>query len=157
VGSFSKTMAPMLRIGFLVAPASLRSALRTAKQLTDWHGDVIAQAALAAFLDEGLLARHVRKTTREYAARHALVASTVEQEFPWLTVVESAAGLHLCAWSSVDVGPVGARARAAGVGVQALADFCLGPVQQGLVIGYGAISQERITEGLRRLAAVFTG
>jgi len=155
VGSFSKTMAPMLRLGFVVAPESLRSALRTAKQLTDWHGDVIAQAALAAFLDEGLLARHVRKATREYAARHALLVSTVERDFPWLTLVPSAAGLHLCVRSSVDVSGVVERARAVGVGVQALADFCLGPVRQGLVLGYGAISQERIVEGLRRLAEVF--
>ncbi|TCO61016.1 PLP-dependent aminotransferase family protein [Actinocrispum wychmicini] len=151
VGSFSKTLLPMLRTGFLVAPASLLPALRTAKQLTDWHGDVITQGALAQFLDEGLLARHIRKATREYAARHALIVSTLRRDFPWLELVPSAAGLHLCARSTVDVRPVVERAAAAGVGVQALADFCAGPPQQGLVIGYGAIPGAKITEGLRRL------
>src|ERR1700754_728682 len=68
VGSFSKTMLPMLRVGFLVAPASLQPALRTAKQLSDWHGDTATQAALARFIDEGLLGRHIRKATREYEA-----------------------------------------------------------------------------------------
>jgi GntR family transcriptional regulator/MocR family aminotransferase len=151
VGSFSKTMLPMLRVGFLVAPASLLPALRTAKQLSDWHGDVVTQAALAAFLDEGLLARHIRRATKQYAARHELIVSTLERDFEWLDVVPSAAGLHLCARSSVDVEPVITRARARGVGVQALADFCAGPPQQGLVIGYGGIPRERIAEGLRRL------
>ncbi|MEV4313342.1 PLP-dependent aminotransferase family protein [Actinocrispum sp. NPDC049592] len=151
VGSFSKTLLPMLRIGFLVAPASLLPALRTAKQLTDWHGDVINQAALATFLDEGLLARHIRKATREYARRHELIVETLEKDFPWLDLVPSAAGLHLCVRSEADVEPVVAAARAKQVGVQALADFCAGPVQHGLVLGYGAISLDNIREGLRRV------
>src|SRR5205814_4983574 len=58
VGSFAKTMAPMLRLGFLVAPTSLQPALRTAQRLTDWHGVVPMQAALARFIDED------RKSTR---------------------------------------------------------------------------------------------
>jgi GntR family transcriptional regulator/MocR family aminotransferase len=151
VGSFSKTMLPMLRTGFLVAPNSLLPALRTAKQLADWHGDVITQGALAQFINDGLLARHIRKTTREYAARHELIVTILQRDFGWLELVPSAAGLHLCARSSVDVGPVVARARANGVGVQALADFCAGTPQQGLVIGYGGIQLDLIAEGLRRL------
>ena len=151
VGSFSKTMLPMLRVGFLVAPASLLPAIRTAKQLADWHGDLITQGALAQFLDEGLLARHVRKATREYATRHELIVTTLQRDFPWLDLVPSAAGLHLCARSNVDVRPVIATARSKGVSVQALGDFCAGPPQQGLVIGYGAISLPKIAEGLRRL------
>jgi GntR family transcriptional regulator/MocR family aminotransferase len=153
VGSFSKTMLPMLRIGFLVAPNSLSPALRTAKQLTDWHGDLITQGALAQFIDEGLLVRHIRKATREYAARHELIVSTLNRDFAgWLQLVPSAAGLHLCVRADVDVQPVVARARANGVGVRALADFCAGTPQHGLVIGYGGIPLEKITEGLRRLA-----
>ncbi len=60
VGSFSKTMLPMLRVGFLVAPASLQPALRAAKQLADRHGEFSTQGALARFIDDGHLARHVR-------------------------------------------------------------------------------------------------
>jgi GntR family transcriptional regulator/MocR family aminotransferase len=48
-------------VGFLVAPASLQSTLRKAKQLSDWHGELPLQAALARFIGEGLLARHIRK------------------------------------------------------------------------------------------------
>jgi GntR family transcriptional regulator/MocR family aminotransferase len=157
VGSFSKTLLPMLRLGFLVAPASLQPALAHAKLLTDWHGDLPTQAALARFIDEGLLARHVRKANRQYAERHARIVATLERDFaPWLRVVPSAAGLHLCALSTVELEPVVAAARSSGVGVQALRDYHLGePEREGLVIGYGAIGTERIGEGLRRLRASF--
>jgi GntR family transcriptional regulator / MocR family aminotransferase len=158
VGSFSKTLLPMLRLGFLVAPASLRPALRSAKQLTDWHGELPAQAALARFIDEGLLARHIRKTTKEYGLRHARVLAALGRELPALQPVPSAAGLHLSARLTpgldVDLDATVARAREAGVAVQTLGGFCgEEPVQRGLVIGYGAIPTDRIDEGLRRVAA----
>ncbi|MFC7718054.1 aminotransferase-like domain-containing protein [Nonomuraea recticatena] len=142
VGSFSKTLAPMLRLGFLVAPASLQPALRVAKQLTDWHSETTAQAALARFIDEGLLARHVRRATRQYAARHVLIAAFLREH---LDLVPSAAGLHLCAKGEVD------PARAPEVAVESLPSYYAGPSEQGVVLGYGGIPLERIGEGLRRL------
>ncbi|MFC0105021.1 MocR-like pyridoxine biosynthesis transcription factor PdxR [Kibdelosporangium aridum] len=151
VGSFSKIMLPMLRLGFLVAPPSLAPALRTAKQLTDMYGDLVTQGALAQFIEEGLLARHIRKATREYAARHELIITTLRRDFGWLDVVPSTAGLHLCARTAFDPRELVARARGAGVGVQALADFCAGTPQHGIVIGYGGIQVRQIPEGLRRL------
>ena len=68
IGSFSKTMLPTLRLGFVIAPPSLRRAVRTAKFVTDWHTTLPAQAALARFIDEGYLARHVRKMRQVYQA-----------------------------------------------------------------------------------------
>lgn len=147
VGSFSKTLLPMLRLGFLVAPASLAPALRTARQLSDWHGELPTQAALARFIDEGLLARHIRKATREYAARHAMIANTL-QEDDRLRPVPSTAGLHLCARLApgVSVRPM------PGVALERLEAYCgETPAQPGLVLGYGAITRERIPEGLRLL------
>ncbi|MBG0829696.1 PLP-dependent aminotransferase family protein [Planomonospora sp. ID67723] len=161
VGSFSKTLLPMLRLGFLVAPASLRPALLSAKRLADWHGDLIAQGALARFIDEGLLSRHIRKTTREYAARHAKITTVLRERFAdRLRPVPSAAGLHLCARlapdAAIDLEQVVARARGAGVGVESLAGYCgEEPAQAGLVLGYGAVRPERIDEGLRLLAECF--
>jgi GntR family transcriptional regulator / MocR family aminotransferase len=160
VGSFSKTMLPMLRLGFLVAPASLRAALRTARQLSDWHGEPTTQAALASFIDEGLLARHVRKATRAYADRRERILAGLERYLDaWLDVVPSAAGLHLCARTGgVDVEEVVRHAAGLGVAVESLATYRAMPADRpGLVIGYGAVRPETVNEGLRRLARAFRG
>ncbi|MFI9840272.1 PLP-dependent aminotransferase family protein [Nonomuraea sp. NPDC051941] len=147
VGSFSKTLLPMLRLGFLVAPASLAPALRAAKQLSDWHSDVPAQAALARFIDEGLLSRHIRKATREYAARHAMIAETLAGD-ERLRLVPSTAGLHLCARLAPDI-----EVRPApDLAVEPLEAYCgESPAQPGVVLGYGGITRDDIPEGLRRL------
>ncbi|SFW84734.1 PLP-dependent aminotransferase family protein [Amycolatopsis australiensis] len=154
VGSFSKTLLPMLRLGFLVAPASLRDALRHARRLTDWHGDLPAQAALARFVDEGLFARHIRRATKVYAERHERLVSTVDELFAGrLRRIPSAAGLHLCAFGEdgTDLEAVAARAARNGVVVQALSDLCGGFPAPGLVLGYGSIPVERIGDGLAAL------
>ena len=158
VGSFSKTLLPGLRLGFLVPPASLRSALRAAKQLSDWHAEQTNQAALARLMDEGLLARHIRKAGREYAARHDLIVSRLTADFgDWLTVVPSAAGLHVAARArpGVDVDAVVERATRLDVAVESLARYCAAGPQLGLVIGYGLASQAGIPEGLDRLRTAF--
>jgi GntR family transcriptional regulator/MocR family aminotransferase len=159
VGSFSKTMLPMLRIGFLIAPSSLQGALRTAKQLSDWAGDVMLQAALARFLDEGLLARHIRRCTREYASRRAEIGDVIASELgDLLEMVPSAAGMHLCARAVPRTGVVWARAveKAAHHGVRAysLDSFYADQVvHNGLVLGFGAVRPESLAEGLHRLVA----
>jgi GntR family transcriptional regulator / MocR family aminotransferase len=160
VGSFAKTLLPMLRLGFLIAPPPLHQALRSARQLTDWHGDVVGQGALAELIDEGLLARHIRRATRVYAERHAVLVETLRRDFAgWLTVLPSVAGLHVCArlapGGPAPLDSVLAAARALGVSAPTLAARCAGPPQQGLVLGYGLIGADRIPEGLRRLATAF--
>jgi GntR family transcriptional regulator/MocR family aminotransferase len=161
VGSFSKTMLPALRLGFVVAPAPLSSVLRTAKFVADWHTHLPAQAALARFIADGWFARHIRKMRPVYAERHWLVADGLRHWFSGhLEVIPSSTGLHIAAnalnLSAVDIDEVLRRASAAGVEAQPLAAFgvsAAGP--PGLVLGYGAIPAERIPEGLRRLRRCF--
>jgi GntR family transcriptional regulator / MocR family aminotransferase len=163
IGSLSKTLLPALRMGFLVAPPSLLGALRTAKQLSDWHCDSLTQAALARFIDEGLLARHIRRATRHYAPRHEQVIAALRHDLAaWLVPVPSVAGLHICArlvpGSDVDVARVVEEAGRHGVAIRSLASYCVdGPPQPGLVIGFGAIPTERVADGLRLLAEVLPG
>ena len=157
VGSFSKVLLPTLRIGFLVAPASLRSALLAVRQLTDWHGDLLAQAALARLIERGLLARHIRKVRRVYAARHAQILESLERRCRQLQAIPGAAGLHLSVVAEgkrLNVRRVVDRARSRGLRVGVLSDYSFGaPCRAGFVLGYGAIPSSRIDEGLKHLAA----
>jgi GntR family transcriptional regulator/MocR family aminotransferase len=159
VGSFSKTMLPTLRLGFCVAPASLHTALRKAKYVADWQSGQPMQAALARFIDDGLLARHLRRMRRVYRARRDRIAMALDGQLAGvLEPVSAAAGLHLTAW--LREGDPGAdeeverRAAAAGVAVYPLSMFAVDrPARPGLVLGYGMIEVDRIDEGLRRLHA----
>jgi GntR family transcriptional regulator/MocR family aminotransferase len=161
VGSFSKTMLPTLRLGFVVVPASLRDAVRAAKFVTDWHTSLPTQAALARFIDEGYLARHVRRMRHVYAERHQRVVDGLRAELAeHLEVIPSSAGLHVAATarraSAAEIDAVLERASAAGVEVLPLSMYGMrAPGPPGLVVGYGAIATERIEEGLRRLRRCF--
>jgi GntR family transcriptional regulator/MocR family aminotransferase len=163
VGSFSKTMLPSLRIGFVVAPAPLRHALSAAKFVTDWHTALPTQAALARFLDEGWFVRHIRRVRAVYEERHRRIVDTLARDFAGrLDAVPSVTGLHLAALapgaSPEEIEGVAARAADHGVAVQRLASFGVErPGPAGLVLGYGAISTGDIGEGLRRLSAAFDG
>ncbi|AEI63131.1 PLP-dependent aminotransferase family protein [Corallococcus macrosporus] len=163
VGSFSKVLLPALRLGFLIAPPSLRRELRLAKQVTDWHSQLPAQAALARFIDTGALARHLRKTRREYAQRHTRLSERLRHHFgDTFEQLPSVAGLHLC----VTFPRGGARrereltrkAHDAGIGIEELSRYFAGtPTRHGWVLGYGGVTMERIDEGLRRLRAKLGG
>ncbi|GIE78082.1 GntR family transcriptional regulator [Actinoplanes philippinensis] len=161
VGSFSKTMLPALRLGFLIAPAGLRAALLAAREVTVQHGDPCAEAALAAFLEEGLFARHLRTVTRAYAVRRALLLDALHGELSrWLVPLPSIAGLHLTAHLRPGVrdgaATVVERAARAGVALQTLAQFHRGPAgPDGLVIGFGSVPTDRLPEALRLLAGCF--
>ncbi|MBL8114156.1 MAG: PLP-dependent aminotransferase family protein, partial [Acidobacteria bacterium] len=156
VGTFSKTLLPALRLGFLVAPASLRASLVAAKAVAEGAGPRDAQAALARLLDEGLFARHLRRTLRVYRERREILVDAIERRLAGaLTVVPSAAGLHLTALLSDARRSDLALARAAfgaGVGVQPLRPYFLGPPRGALAFGYGAIASGRIDTGIGRLA-----
>jgi GntR family transcriptional regulator/MocR family aminotransferase len=161
VGSFSKTLLPALRLGFIVAPPSLRRALQAAKYVTDWHTALPLQAALAAFIDEGGFARHLRKMRGVYQARHGLIDSILHAEFKdVLEVIPCAAGLHVtafaCGESRDSIDSVAARAAARGVAFQPLSPQARRTLQRpGIMLGFGAIATDRIEEGMHRLRDCF--
>ncbi|MGK5557614.1 PLP-dependent aminotransferase family protein [Actinomadura kijaniata] len=156
LGTFSKAMLPVLRLGFLVAPAALRRAFRAARYVSSWHSDLPVQAALARFVDEGMLARHLRRSRREYQARHEHLVELLERDFAGrLDVVPSEAGLHLSAFLADGAGDDAGLARRAldhDVALYPLSEFAVaGPPRPGLAFGYGGVRRDDIGEGLRRL------
>ena len=155
VGTFSKSLFPAIRLGYIVAPPWALRALIAAKRDADWHCGVIEQETLAAFIAEGHMARHVRRMRTVYAARrHALLANLARDFGRWLQPIPSIAGLHLSAYAdaSVDVAALVDLARRNEVGVLSLRPFHIGATsRQGLVFGYGAIDEAAIGEACARL------
>lgn len=162
IGTFSKTMLPAMRLGFLVLPSSLRLAAQKAKFVTDWHSSSPAQFALARFIADGSFARHLRKAGAEYRQRHAMVTTALERNFSeHLELIPSSTGLHVAALartaSAERVASVVQRASALGVVVQQILDFSIDVRQRpGITIGYGTVATSKIAEGLRRLRSCFS-
>jgi GntR family transcriptional regulator/MocR family aminotransferase len=162
VGTFSKTMLPAIRLGFVIAPKSVRRALRLAKYVSDLHSPLATQAALAHFIDEGLLARHIRKMRTEYMSRHERVLQVLAGQGDWLRPIESAAGMHLTALlprgRHRSPGDVLERTDGSGVAVNSLAAFyAADATESGLVLGYGAIPLHQIEDGLQLLRRLLDG
>jgi GntR family transcriptional regulator / MocR family aminotransferase len=155
VGTFSKSLFPTLRIGFVVAPTWALRALVSAKQNADRHTDLLAQETLAAFITEGHLARHVRKMRNIYGARRQVLLDGLCNGFSdWLSPVASCAGLHLATTTKlrVNLETFITQARELDVGVYSLrshVDGKSGPF--GLLFGYGSIDEASIVKGLERL------
>lgn len=161
VGTFSKTLLPTLRLGFVVTPRSLTTAVQKAKYLADWHTAQLPQIVLAQFLDEGGFARHIRRMRGVYRVRHEMITHALTHELAkHLDLIPSAVGLHVAALarkrSVEEISAVARRAAAAGVELHELARVSITtPRRAGLVVGYGAIPTSRVAEGLRRLRACF--
>ena len=155
VGTFSKTLFPALRLGFVIAPPWARAALGVARQRADWHGNLHVQDTLAAFIAEGHLARHVRRMRATYGERRRLLLEGVQAQLGrWLVPAPGCAGLHIATrrLGAFDLGRVLARSRALGVNVDSIGRYALGPdVADGLLFGYGAIEAAAIPQALQSL------
>jgi len=158
VGTFSKTIFPELRIGYVVPPASLVTPLRHAKQVADWHSESLMQAALAKFMLDGDFAKYLRRMHKEYAARrNALLRHLRGPLAQWLAPVPSAAGIHMAAQvhAPLPEAELVKLAEGVGVGLYGTARMHVArPPQPGLLIGYGHVNVAEIDAGLGKLAEV---
>ena len=159
VGTFSKSLFPELRLGFVAAPSWAQQALVTAKHYADGQCSPLLQETLASFIGEGHLVRHVRRMRQVYSGRReALLVGLEKYLGAHLVPVPSAAGLHLAAYmqAPVDAEKVVERATRQGTGVYSLSRFQIGRAgRSGLVFGYSSLTERDITEGLIRLARAF--
>jgi GntR family transcriptional regulator / MocR family aminotransferase len=156
IGTFSKTMFPALRAGYLVVPGALVDAFTTAVRLTGQQvaGDV--QAALADFLTEGHFAAHVRRMRSLYAARQERLVRALRRRLDGIVSVEPReGGMQVAAMLPADADDAGASRAAAGEGVIAppLSMYHLGtPQHRGLHLGFAGVRDREISGGVERLA-----
>ena len=158
VGTFSKCMLPALRLGFVVAPPWALPALVAAKNSLDWHCAVPIQLAVASFIADGHLARHVRKMREIYRARRECVLSLLNEDlYDWLEPLPSFCGMHVAAVARApcDLEAVTRTLLTRQVKLHALSRYYLGrPTCSGFIIGYGVADPGEISLGLSSLRAV---
>jgi GntR family transcriptional regulator/MocR family aminotransferase len=158
LGTASKTLAPGLRLGWLVLPTSLLGAVAEAKVLDDFGSSTLEQLVLARLLETSAYDRHLRKARRRNRARRDALIAAVARSLPRAHISGISAGLHALVRlpRPVDVQGLLAGARARSLGVYPLSLHQIDPQGEsdGLVMGYANLSEPAIEEGVRRLAEV---
>ncbi|MCC6382065.1 MAG: PLP-dependent aminotransferase family protein [Dehalococcoidia bacterium] len=161
-GTLSKVLLPALRLGYVVAPRSLRPAMVGTKWLTDRHVALLYQAVLALFIDEGHFERHLRRMRRVYERRRARLLEAFAECFgDRACVTGTESGMHVLVHLAEieDADAFIHRARDAGVGVYSAAGYYTVAPPPGacFLVGYSSVSEDGIREGVHRLAAIARG
>jgi GntR family transcriptional regulator/MocR family aminotransferase len=161
VGSFSKTMFPALRIGFVVLPRAIAAHAAVALQEMLRGGHRLEQLALARFIESGEFGRHLGRMRRLYRERQQALREALGAHFAPAEILGGDCGMHLtlrlppelCDRTLVE------RAVTSGLNPRALSSFALQPGAQvnGLVIGYGNTPAERLAPAVGTLAALASG
>jgi GntR family transcriptional regulator/MocR family aminotransferase len=158
-GSTSKTLAPGMRLGWLVPPRHLLDDLVAARRHSDLGSPALPQLVLAEMLGSGAYDRHLRTVRARQRARRDAVVAALAEHLPRVRVAGVAAGLHVLVAlpdtpAASDVELAERSLSRAGVLVHPLSWHRHRPGPPGLVLGYAAHSPDRLREAVRRLAGV---
>jgi GntR family transcriptional regulator/MocR family aminotransferase len=160
MGSFSKTLFPALRVGYLVLPGALMRPVLAAKWAADRFSAPLYQEARAELITSGQFERYLRRAgARNAARRRALIAALREHFGGRVEIAGENTGAHLVVWlndvAPREIGGLIARAARSGVGIYSVAPFYAEPPRRaGLLFGYAALTEGEIRAGVRRLAEV---
>ncbi len=158
VGSFSKTVSPSLRLGYVIAPPAVAQAVANVKHLVDWHTPTQTQVALARFMADGDLQRHIRRCHAAYAERRERLRQRFAGDLaPWFELVPATAGFHMAALARrpLDMATLFNLARRVDVGLYPIAGFYHStPPRKGLMLGFGVIAAQDIDPALDRVRDV---
>jgi len=158
IGTFSKSLFPSLRLGFVLIPSWARHALVAAKRFSDWHSPILEQETLAAFIAEGHLARHIRKMRKIYGERRTVLTKAIANHCgDILEPISVDCGLHLTALvkGNLMAATIAAQAEEIGMGLYSLDRYPIaGNGQNGFAFGLGMIRAEQVDEAINSLAGL---
>lgn len=158
VGSFSKILAPALRLGYMILPKSLMQDYLKLKMYTDVHTETISQLALAEFINDGKLEKHIWKMKKEYYKKHQEVINSLNSNFPNEYIIKGhATGLHFVAeFKSVSFTDEAMKKISdQKVKVYPVEKYAIhkGAHNNEIILGYGHLSVDEIREGIIRIKA----
>jgi len=157
LGSVSKTLAPAIRLGWVIAPYGLVDDIERAKRLVDDFSPALDQLALARLVASGEYDRHLRRARAIYRRRRDALVSALAVQLPELAVEGIAAGVHLVLRlpRGCDDTAVVADAATARILVAPLSRFHVHATEErGLVIGYGRLHESAVNDVAKALARI---
>jgi GntR family transcriptional regulator / MocR family aminotransferase len=158
LGTVSKSIAPALRLGWIVSPPGLADDLGLAKEVTDRGSPGLDQLALATLIEAGRYDRHLRRMRAEYAARRDVLVQALGQHAPGVVLTGLAAGFHavahLPAGTSEDFVIRAARSRSVGLYGMSTHRADRSPEPPQLVLGFGNTSRQAIRAGIAVLGDI---
>ena len=158
VGTASKTLAPALRLGWILAPAALAPAVAVEKLAADSGSPALDQLALAHLIASGDHDRHLRRARRAYAQRRDRLVAALARELPDARIEGAAAGVHLVLAlpDALDLVALRKATAAHGVAAESIGARHRGAPPPGptrLVLGYGRIPTAGVEAAVAGLAA----
>jgi GntR family transcriptional regulator/MocR family aminotransferase len=157
-GSTSKSLAPGLRLGWLVVPRRLIDDVTAAKKLADTQSSTFDQLSLSEFITSGGYDHHVRRCRLDYRRRRDRLARALAEHAPTVAVTGVAAGLHVLLElpQGANEDEIVARAERHGLAIEGLRSYaCIGQEHSpALVVGYAASPEHAFTGAVARLCAV---
>ena len=159
IGTFSKTMFPALRIGYMVVPPTLREVVRAAKAFADRQSPILEQRALTAFMVDGSFERHLRRMRVLYGERRVALLATLQRNLgDTVEVIGEGAGMHLVVRLPItQTRRFVERAREAGVALMSTEAHHLGdPTPGEFIIGFADHDETAFEEAILRLARLLT-
>jgi GntR family transcriptional regulator / MocR family aminotransferase len=161
VGTFSKSMFPALRLGYVVLPQQLVKTFSEFRRATDYCAPYLTQASVNQFIVDGHFAHHLHRMRALYADRQSVMLGALKQHFgDHLRVANAGTGLNLVAWLPESVSGIRASQLASERGLVTIPlsmFYSSPPRRDGLFLGFAAINQRQIREGVETLARALNG
>lgn len=152
VGSVSKSLAPAIRLGWVLAPRHLGARIAEEKHRNDRGSPALDQLALARLFESGRFDRHLQRMRRVYAARRSALVEAIGAHAPGLELTGLAAGFHAVAQlpDGADEAEIVHAAAQRSVGLQGLGRYrsADAPGPPGIVFGFGDVNEDAIRRGI---------